>query len=195
MQELLTRKQIRLKNYDYSLNGYYFVTVCSYNRESVFGEMINNEKSVGANGCWPDNNAIQIKLNKFGLIVDEELKNTENIRHEIKLDRYMIMHNHLHCIIIINRADGKFNRAASRPPLQISNIVNRKQTLSSFVSGFKSVVTKRINILRDTPRKPVWQRSFYDHIIRNDRSLNAIREYITTNPENWENDIDNLINL
>ncbi len=68
-------------------------------------------------------------MNKFGLIVDEELKNTENIRHGIKLDQYMIMFNHLHCIIIINRA-------ASRPPLQISNIINRKQTLSSFVFLF-----------------------------------------------------------
>ncbi len=98
------------------------------------------------------------------------------------------MPNHLHCIIIINRA-------ASQPPLQISNIVNRKQTLSSFVSGFKSVVTKRINILRGTPKKPVWQRSFYDHVIRNERSLSAIREYISNNPINWEQDIDNLINL
>ena len=105
------------------------------------------------------------------------------------MDQYVIMPNHLHCIIIINRA-------ASQPPLRItSNIINRKQTLSSFVSGFKSVVTKRINILRGTPKKPVWQRSFYDHVIRNERSLNAIREYISLNPENWKQDIDNLINL
>ncbi|MFH1771569.1 MAG: transposase, partial [Candidatus Omnitrophota bacterium] len=73
--------------------------------------------------------------------------------------------------------------------------INRKHTLSSFVSGFKSIVTKRVNILLNTPRKPVWQCSFYDHIIRNDRSLNAIREYISNNPVNWQLDIDNLINL
>jgi len=188
MQKLITRKQIRLKNYDYSLNGYYFITVCSMDRKNIFGEIINNEDSVGANGCWPDNN-IKIKLNRFGLIVDEELKNTENIRHEIKLGQYAIMPNHLHCIIIINRA-------ASQPPLQTtSNIINRKQTLSSFVSGFKSVVTKRINILRGTPKKPVWQRSYYDHIIRSNKSLKRIREYISGNPVNWKQDIDNLINL
>ena len=84
MQKLISRKQIRLKNYDYSLNGYYFITVCSMDRKNIFGEIINNENSVGANGCWPDNNDIKIKLNRFGLIVDEELKNTENIRCQKK---------------------------------------------------------------------------------------------------------------
>ncbi|MFH1503824.1 MAG: transposase [Candidatus Omnitrophota bacterium] len=194
MQKLLIRKQIRLKNYDYSLNGYYFINLCSNNRKNIFGEIVNNENSVGANGCWPDtcypdNNTVKIKLNKFGLIVDEELKNTENIRQEIKLGQYVIMHNHLHCIIIIQR-----NLTGGQPSAPTDNI-NRKQTLSSFVSGFKSVVTKRINTLRDTPKKPVWQRSFYDRIIRSERSLNAIREYISNNPENWKRDIDNLINL
>ncbi|MFH1772055.1 MAG: transposase, partial [Candidatus Omnitrophota bacterium] len=134
-------------------------------------------------------NGIKIKLNEIGLIVDEELKNTENIRNEIKLDRYIIMPNHLHCIIIINH-----NLTGGQPSAPTGNI-NRKHTLSSFVSGFKSIVTKRVNILLNTPRKPVWQRSFYDHIIRNDRSLNAIREYISNNPVNWQLDIDNLINL
>ncbi|UCB57618.1 MAG: transposase [Candidatus Omnitrophota bacterium] len=178
MKEYKTRKQIRLKEYDYSLNGYYFITMCSYNRENIFGEI-----PVGADGCRPDNNT-KIILNEYGLIVEEELKNTENIRQEIKLDRYAIMPNHVHCIIIIQRQLSGGQPAAPTG-----------QTLSSFVSGFKSVATKRINILRDTSAKPVWQRSFYDHIIRNDRSLNAIREYISNNPFNWEQDIDNLINL
>ena len=90
MQKLISRKQIRLKDYDYALTGYYYVTICSNNRENIFGEIINNKNIVGADGCrpdtcYPDNNDVKIKLNKFGLIVDEELKNTENIRHEIKL--------------------------------------------------------------------------------------------------------------
>jgi REP element-mobilizing transposase RayT len=62
------------------------------------------------------------------------------------------------------------------------------------VSGFKSVVTKRINILRGTPKKPIWQRSFHDHIIRNDKSLNNIREYIINNPKTWNTDENNIIN-
>ena len=63
------------------------------------------------------------------------------------------------------------------------------------MAGFKSVVTKRINILQNTSKHPVWQRSFYDYIIRNEKALNAIKKYIETNPKNWENNIDNLINL
>jgi len=169
-QKTLTRKLNRLKNYDYSTDGYYFVTICSKDRKDIFGEY------VGANGCWPVNNDMKIKLNEYGLIVDEELKNTENIRNEIKLGQYIIMPNHLHCIIIIQR-----NLSGGQPSAPTDNI-NRKHTLSSFVSGFKSVVTKRINILRNTPRKPVWQRSFYDHIIRNDRSLHKLRGYIVNNP-------------
>ena len=188
MQNLKTRKQNRLKNHDYSLNGYYFVTICSFNRHNLFGEIINNNKIVGADGRRPDNN-IQIELNKFGLIVDNELKNTENIRHEIKLDQYIIMPNHIHAIIIIQH-----NITGDQPAAPTDNHIC-KQTLSSFVAGFKSVVTKRINILRGTLQKPVWQRSFYDHIIRNEKSLHAIRKYIAINPENWENDIDNLLNL
>ena len=139
MPELIKRKPIRLKNHDYSLNGYYFITICSKNRQNIFGEIINDKKSVGANGCWPVNNGMKIKLNAFGSIVDEELENTENIRNEIKLDQYVIMPNHLHAIIIIQR-----NLSGGRPSAPTDNI-NRKHTLSSFVSGFKSIVTKRVN--------------------------------------------------
>lgn len=183
MQELKQRKPTRLKNYDYSENGYYFVTICSKNRENIFGKY---QCPVGADGRRPD---IKIKLNEFGLIVEEELKNSEIIRTEIKLDNYVIMPNHIHAIIIIQR-----NLTGGQPAAPTDNI-NQKQTLSSFVAGFKSIVTKRINVLPNTPGTPVWKRSFYDHIIRTDRSLQAIREYIANNPENWENDIDNLINL
>ena len=112
------RKLTRLKDYDYSENGYYFITVCSQNRENIFGEIV-----VGADGCRPDNN-IQIKLNKFGLIVDEELKNTENIRNEIKLDQYIIMPNHLHGIIIIQH-----ELTGGQPAAPTDNIYD-KQTLS-----------------------------------------------------------------
>jgi hypothetical protein len=76
MQKLLTRKQIRLKNYDYSSNEYYHITLCSQNRQNIFGEIINNENTVGAGGYRP--NTI-IKLNEYGLIIDKKLKNTDYI--------------------------------------------------------------------------------------------------------------------
>ncbi|MCP4651963.1 MAG: transposase [Candidatus Omnitrophica bacterium] len=97
------------------------------------------------------------------------------------------MPNHIHGIVII-----KNNIIKGRQPSAPTDKINQKQSLSLFVAGFKSVVTKRINTLRNAPGNPVWQRSFYDRIIRNDRPLNAIREYIANNPQNWENDIDDL---
>jgi REP element-mobilizing transposase RayT len=179
MNNFRTRKQVRLPNYDYSKNGFYFITICTKNRENIFGDI-----SVGAAG-WPPAYTTGIQLNDFGKIVYEELKKSQIIRDEIILDQYVIMPNHVHCIIGIV-ADNNVGGQPAAPT---------KGSLPSFVNGFKSAVTTRINILRNMPGEPVWQRSYYDHIIRNERSLNAIRQYILDNPINWEQDIDNLINL
>ena len=181
------RKRIRLKGYDYSKKGFYFITICSKNRENIFGDVI-----VGADGCRP----VQVALNDFGSIVDEELKNSQIIRNEIVLDQSVVMPNHVHCIVVIgqDRMDLTGREIAGRQPSAPTG-VHLKRSLSSFVQGFKSAVTTRINTLRHTPGVSVWQRSFHDHIIRNQRSLNAIRKYIANNPINWEKDIDNLINL
>jgi REP-associated tyrosine transposase len=124
------------------------------------------------------------------------LKKSPIIRKEIILDQYVVTPNHVHCIIIIENTnrDTDHQIITGRQP-SAPTVINRKRSLSSFVQGFKSAVTARINTLRNMPGKPVWQRSFHDHIIRNERSLNAIREYIVRNPINWEQDIDNLINL
>ena len=187
------RNSNRIPQHDYSLNGYYFITVCSFNRLNIFGEIINNNKIVGADGCRPENNTIKIQLNEFGAIVEQELKNTENIRHEIKLDEYVIMPNHIHCIIIIQRNITDDEIVTGGQPAAPTDIVNCKQTLSSFVAGFKSIVTKRINILRNTPKCSVWQRSFYDHIVRNDKSLCLIRKYIRDNPLTWKDDEYNSV--
>ena len=178
MNNLKTRKQNRLQNYDYSKKGFYFITIFTKNRENSFGDI-----RVGAAG-WPPDDATHIQLNDFGRIVEEELKKSQIIRDEIIIDQYVIMPNHIHCIIGI--AVG--NNAGGQPAAPT------RGTLSSFVNGFKSAVTARINTLRNMPGEPVWQRSFYDHVIRNERSLNAIREYILANPVNWERDIDNLLN-
>lgn len=184
MKNLTTRKQIRLPNYDYSKNGYYFITICTKNRKNIFGDI-----PVGAAGQPPETGRLpddttNIQLNDFGRIVDEELRKSQIIRDEIILDQYVIMPNHIHCIIGITAG----NNVGGQPAAPT------RGTLSSFVNGFKSAVTTRINTLRNTPGESVWQRSFYDHIIRNERSLNALREYILANPANWEQDIDNLKN-
>ncbi len=179
MPKLLTRKRIRIKHYNYSESGYYFVTVCSNNRENIFGEY---NKYVGAGLVSARNN---IKLSEIGRIIDNQWNNIPNQFDNIKLDKYIIMPNHIHGIIIIN----DMNRAETSPA----------PTLSDIICSFKSKSTlEYLNYLKQNNiQMPmhIWQRSFYDHVIRNERSLNAIRNYIANNPENWENDIDNLLNL
>jgi len=178
MTKLITRKQIRLKNYDYSLDGYYFITIGSKNRNNIFGEIINNENTVGALlAC------ARIELSQIGKIIEKQWRNIPNQYNNIKLDHSVIMPNHIHGILVIN----KRAQASSAP------------TVSQIIRSFKSKSTmeylKYINDNNLNIPGKIWQRSFYDRIIRNERSLNAIREYISNNPENWEKDIDNLINL
>ena len=99
------------------------------------------------------------------------------------------MPNHIHAIIVIQN-----NTITGRQPSSPTEKFNYNQSLSLFVSGFKSVVTKRINILCGASKKPVWQRSFYDHIIHTIYSLKNIREYVINNPRTWGNDENNITN-
>ncbi len=110
------RRSIRLKEYDYAASGEYFITICTYEHQCLFGEI------VGANGCSP----LQQRM--------------------------------------------------------------KPKSISSFIAGYKSVVTKKINQIHNTHGQPVWQRNYYEHIIRDDKDLNRIREYIVNNPTKWEED-------
>lgn len=183
------RQSIRLKGYDYSQSGLYFITICCYQRECLFGNIINS----------------QIILNNFGQLIKEEWLKSAEIRKEIEFDDFVIMPNHFHGIVIINQeinsdfmkndVDFQDNNvgANGRSPLgqiQLSRpkISMKPKSISSLIAGFKSATTKKINIIRNTPQNPVWQRNYYDHIIRNDESLARIREYVQNNPLSWEND-------
>jgi putative transposase len=183
------RQSIRLKGYDYSQSGLYFITICCYQRECLFGNIINS----------------QMILNNFGQLIKEEWLKSAEIRKEIELDDFVIMPNHFHGIVIINQeinshfmkndVDFQDNNvgANGRSPLQQiqsspPKISMKPKSISSLIAGFKSATTKKINIIRNTPQNPVWQRNYYDHIIRNDESLARIREYVQNNPLSWEND-------
>jgi putative transposase len=107
----------------------------------------------------------------------------------MELDEYAIMPNHLHGIIIIKEESKTENTTVgthSRASLQ-----RKPRSLSSLIAGFKSITTKRINEMRNTPCSPVWQGGFYDHIVRNEKDLGNIREYIFNNPSNWQIDKEN----
>ncbi|MFO0150334.1 MAG: transposase [Microcystis sp.] len=183
------RRSIRLRNYDYSQPGAYFVTICTYQKQSWFGEIKNG----------------QIYLNQLGKIVADEWLKTCKIRPNFKLDEWVIMPNHFHGIVIINDYSGDNQslgngQSASRfrrtqfdqltdhdaPPQQKPN------SLSSCIAGFKSAVTKRINLLRQNTDPPIWQRNYYESILRDEKYLAVVREYIINNPKNWPNDRDYL---
>jgi len=160
------RRSIRLQGYDYSSPGAYFVTICTQNRECLFGDIVNGK----------------MVLNDIGKIVADEWIKTGDIRDEIELDAWVVMPNHFHGIVMIRRGDRPV--APTSAPLPGP----RPKSIGSLMSGFKSAVTKRINKIRQTPGISVWQRNFYEHIIRNETELGNIRQYIINNPLNWQSD-------
>ena len=171
------KNSLRLRGYDYSQPGAYFVTIVTYQREILFGEIVNGE----------------MVLNEIGKIVQTEWERTPQIRREVDLGAYMIMPNHFHAIVIFNEYATVVG-ATGRSPLQRSNQPPHgpaPKSLGALMAGFKSSVTKRINIFRNTPGAPIWQRNYYDHIIRNDREMSRIWDYIETNPMRWAEDREN----
>jgi REP-associated tyrosine transposase len=126
-----------------------------------------------------------MRLNRFGQTVQDEWEKSAGIRNEIELDAFVVMPNHVHGIIVIAEV---LERATSRSPLHSGPT---KRSLSAFVGGFKSAVTKRIGELRGQPGTPVWQRNHFEHVIRNEKSLQGIRQYIVDNPARWEFDREN----
>ncbi len=169
------RRSIRLRDYDYRQAGAYFITICTHQKECLFGDVINDE----------------MLLSEMGQIVSEEWVRTAIIRPEIELDAFVVMPNHVHGIVVFATNAGVDNEvgAHARAPLR-----REPKSLGALVAGFKSVVTKRINTLRSTPLIPVWQRNYYERIIRHERELNAAREYIQNNPLQWALDRENPAN-
>ena len=168
------RKSIRLKEYNYASPGEYFVTICTHQRECLFGEIIKEE----------------MVLNSLGLIVQEEWLKTEIIRPELELDEFIMMPNHLHGIIVIN-CEPEIKKQAVVGTHGCASLQRKPRSLGAIIAGFKSAATKRINEERNMSRTPVWQPRFYEHIIRNDKELNNIREYIVNNPMQWHVDEEN----
>jgi REP element-mobilizing transposase RayT len=164
------RRSIRLRDHDYSRPGAYFVTICAAERACLFGVIADD-------AMYP---------NAWGEIAAEEWLRSGQIRREIGLDAFVVMPNHVHGIVFINEAAVG---ATGRSPLQPTGPPPR--SLGALVAGYKSAVTVRVNRARGTPGAPVWQRNYYEHIIRDEAALERIRRYITENPARWPHDRDN----
>ena len=172
------RRSIRLKDYDYTQAGAYFITCVTHNRDNLFGDIADGE----------------ICLNEMGHVVEEEWLNAARVRPNVELDEFVVMPNHFHGIIVISGdnvgASRRLAPTAAKPPRAPA-----PNSIGAIMAQFKSIVTKRINLLCDTQGAPVWQRNYYEHIIRNDADLDRIRAYIFNNPFNWQSDDENLQNL
>ena len=169
------RRSIRLKDFDYSQAGAYFVTICTYNKKCLFGKVISGE----------------MQPNECGRVIEEEWLKTAEIRKNVELDVFVVMPNHFHGILVI---EDKCRGTVHRAPTLEQFAKPTSGSLPTIVRYFKSAVTRRINDLRGTSYTPVWQRNYYEHVIRNEDDLNEIREYIANNPVKWGLDSDNPSN-
>ena len=190
------RRSIRLQGYDYTRAGAYFITICTKGRECLFGEIVAGE----------------MILNELGRIVQEEWKKTPAIRREMELDAFVVMPDHIHGIVIIRESPveddgagngmgigmgngvGAYGNTPPHTPLPTQPQTNHapfrspSKTIGAIVRGFKAASTRSINARRFSPGAPVWQRNYYEHIIRDDAEWNQIREYIEYNPARWKED-------
>jgi len=183
------RRSIRLKGYDYTQTGAYFITVCTWQRQCLLGEVVNGE----------------MQLSRYGEAVKFNWDILPKRYDGVQLDAFIIMPNHVHGIIFLPDWGGEgagldtlfpTTVALAVKPAPTESIASVKSShkpskiygLPEIVRGFKTFSSRRINQLRSQLGIPVWQRGYYEHIIRHEESLTAIREYILKNPWNWQND-------
>jgi REP element-mobilizing transposase RayT len=188
------RHSLRLKDYDYRTSGAYFVTICTLNLECLLGTILDGE----------------MQLNAYGQVAEREWVRSAEMRREIMLDEFVVMPNHVHGIVFLagldegTRSDGQ---GVHRTPLHTNpphdghdrpEGVHRtplhrsaSKSLGAMINGYKAAVTRDIRSFCGIPALSVWQRNYYEHIIRNEQDLDSIREYIRNNPARWALDHEN----
>jgi REP element-mobilizing transposase RayT len=168
-----------LSGYDYSQPGYYFVTIGTQNRQCLLGNIVEGK----------------MKLNEFGKIVDKKINELKKYKN-VDVDIYCVMPNHIHMIIHLVGADPRV-RPLNCGSTNHGSTQGSTPTVGEYVKRLKTLTTKiYIDNVKNNGWKPfnkrLWQRSFYEHIIRNQNELNKIREYIQLNPQMWERDRNNI---
>ncbi len=182
------RKSIRLQDYDYSSAGYYFVTIVSHKRMNIFGQINNGE----------------IILNRVGQIIQQTWLDIPKHFPNASCDIYVIMPNHIHGIIeliddpyinhiynITEMVNERSVGATHESPLPVTRSGPRPKTIGAIIGLFKATVTKQYHETGELTYKKIWQRNYYEHIIRDKRDYEKIYEYIESNPINWSLDEEN----
>jgi len=166
---LSNRKVIRLRGYDYSQAGYYFITICVDGKRNLLGKIVHDHLNddmhspVGAATCRP-----LTELSWIGHIADVAIAKIPQIHPGVKIDKYVIMPNHIHMILII---EGTARRQIAAPTVSVQTVIG----------GMKRAVTIQTSL-------PVWQKSFHDHVIRDNADYQSIWKYIDENPIKWITD-------
>ncbi len=160
------RKSIRLKGYDYSLPGAYFITLLTYQCIELFGHVESGE----------------VILNQYGQVVFDTVEKLHELYPYMVINPFIIMPDHFHGVIRIIELSDEC-KGGSRPAL---TEMLKIKPLGQLIGAFKTLSAKKINLLRSTPGSPVWHRNYYDHIIHNDDEFRKIWDYIDTNPQNWD---------
>ena len=177
------RRSIRLRGYDYAQAGFYFVTICVRDRECMFGEVVDND----------------VRLSKYGTLVAQAWEDLPNHYPHLELDRFVVMPNHFHGIVVLTPVGAGFKSANSDVKPALSDVRSttraglkpaptKRHGLPEIVRGFKTFSARRINEIRQTPGTSVWQRNYYEHVIRDESDYDRIAEYIANNPQRWEED-------
>ena len=171
-KELPNRKGTRLKNYDYSTTGAYFVTICTHNRNNILSTI-----AVGEGFPLP-HESTSLQLSLYGMVVEKWIRELPNKYQNISVDCYVIMPNHIHMLLIVSSNIENGGGRGDPSPTAITTAIG----------WMKYQITKEINQIRRTPGENVLQRSFHDHVIRNRDDYNKIYKYIYENPLRWRYD-------
>ncbi len=188
------RRSIRLPEWDYRQAGAYFVTLVIHGRETLLGQVVDGE----------------MVLSPFGRVAATMWQRLQSHFPRVRLDEFVVMPNHLHGIVWLVSNGERRDEASLATPWQTEDSSFGERggqdmttmgmphpyklesgSLGAIVGNFKSVTARRINRMRHTPSAPVWQRNYYERIIRNERELNAIRQYVLNNPTTWDEDSEN----
>ncbi|MBC8029905.1 MAG: transposase [Pyrinomonadaceae bacterium] len=178
------RRSVRLRGFDYASRGFFFVTICTHNKQPTLGKIIN----------------YKCRLSDIGRIVETCWREIPEHFPNVYLDEWVIMPNHVHGIIVIRYPKGydpSGRGTACRAPTTIDTRSEEfgkpvAGSLPTIIRSFKSAVTKRVNELATNTRSPLWQRNYFEHVIRDEESLNKIRNYIWENPIHWWSDEYNV---
>ncbi len=171
------RRSIRLKDYDYSTPGAYFVTICAYNRQYLFGGIVNGKK----------------RLNRIGEMIESVWNELPKSYPGIDIDIFVVMPNHIHGIVVLSSVGA--TPCGCPPPGQAQGPAPT-MSLPDVVHRFKSLTTTRCrqSLGQDSSNQfsiKLWQRNYYEHVVRDENELNRIREYILYNPLQWQYDREN----